>query len=230
MARVVKEAQERRAEILDAAQVFFYTKGYDETSIQDIIDAVKIAKGTFYHHFESKADLLDALIERLLVEPVARTEQIIERKDINALEKFQTFYREVGIWKMENKDFFWHLLEAMYRKENISLRYEARKRGNEMFKPLVARIIEEGVEEGLFSTDNPTDLADVVLVLCSGVSNALSEMLLEADEHPELMDAMERRWNLHERSLERVLGAPEGSLDLVDMELIEEFIVARPKS
>ena len=62
MARGVKEAERRRNEILDAAQHLFYSKGYDEPSIQEIIDAVGIAKGTFYHHFESKQELLDHLI------------------------------------------------------------------------------------------------------------------------------------------------------------------------
>ena len=65
MARTVKEPDIRRNEILDVAQQFFYTKGYEQTSVQDIIDQVGIAKGTFYHYFGSKVELLDELIERM---------------------------------------------------------------------------------------------------------------------------------------------------------------------
>ena len=54
MARTVKEPDVRRNEILDVAQQFFYTKGYEQTSVHDIIDQIGIAKGTFYHYFGSK--------------------------------------------------------------------------------------------------------------------------------------------------------------------------------
>ena len=66
MARTVKPPDVRRNEILDVAQRLFYTKGYRKTSVNDIIDEIDIAKGTFYHHFPSKQALLDALTDRVL--------------------------------------------------------------------------------------------------------------------------------------------------------------------
>ena len=85
MARVVKEAELRRSEILDAAQHLFYSKGYDETSIQDIIDAVGIAKGTFYHHFESKQELLDHLIDRMFGEVLVPLEMLVNEGEETAI-------------------------------------------------------------------------------------------------------------------------------------------------
>ena len=63
MARKVKEEDyaSRRNEILDAARTLVYTKGYEQMSIQDILDALKISKGAFYHYFDSKPALLEAL-------------------------------------------------------------------------------------------------------------------------------------------------------------------------
>ena len=63
--RVVKEAEERRSEILDVAEKLFCTKGYDNTSTNDILNQVGIARGTLYYHFKSKEDILDGMIERL---------------------------------------------------------------------------------------------------------------------------------------------------------------------
>ena len=75
MARIVnkEEYEIRRNEILDAAQRVVYTKGYDQMSIQDILAEVKISKGAFYHYFDSKQALLEALIERLVsqIQPAA---------------------------------------------------------------------------------------------------------------------------------------------------------------
>ena len=62
--RIVKEATERKNEILDAAAVLFMKKGFDNTSTNDILDAVGIARGTLYHHFKSKEEVMDALIDR----------------------------------------------------------------------------------------------------------------------------------------------------------------------
>lgn len=62
--RVIKDADVRKNEILDAATILFAEKGADHTSVADIMTAVGIAKGTLYHHFKSKEEIMDALIER----------------------------------------------------------------------------------------------------------------------------------------------------------------------
>ncbi|MFR5584142.1 MAG: TetR/AcrR family transcriptional regulator [[Clostridium] scindens] len=62
--RIVKEANERKNEILDAAAALFAQKGFDHTSTSEIMEAVGIAKGTLYHHFKSKESIMDAIIER----------------------------------------------------------------------------------------------------------------------------------------------------------------------
>ena len=63
--RIIKEAEERKNEILDVAGKLFGEKGYDATSTNDILKEIGIAKGTLYYHFKSKEDILDAMIERI---------------------------------------------------------------------------------------------------------------------------------------------------------------------
>ena len=63
--RIVKDAKERRNEILDVAERLFCEKGFDNTSTNDILAEIGIARGTLYYHFKSKEDILDAMIERL---------------------------------------------------------------------------------------------------------------------------------------------------------------------
>ena len=50
----MKKGDARRGELLAASEKLFYTKGYENTSVQDILDAVGFSKGGFYHHFDSK--------------------------------------------------------------------------------------------------------------------------------------------------------------------------------
>lgn len=56
----LKKGDARRGELLAAAEKLFYTKGYENTSVQDILDAVGFSKGGFYHHFDSKLAVLEA--------------------------------------------------------------------------------------------------------------------------------------------------------------------------
>ena len=63
MARVVKNAEDRRDEIIKAARELFETKDYDKSTMQDIMGKLNIAKGTIYHYFKSKQALLEAVVE-----------------------------------------------------------------------------------------------------------------------------------------------------------------------
>ena len=67
MARIVKEEvyAEKRNAILDVAQRLIYTKGYEQMTIQDMLDDLQISKGAFYHYFDSKQAVLEALVERM---------------------------------------------------------------------------------------------------------------------------------------------------------------------
>src|SRR4026209_3026106 len=95
MTRVVKEYAVRRDEILDAAQRIIYTKGYEQLTIQDILDSLQIAKGTFYHYFDSKRALLEALIERMMDQLVQLVTPIVDDLNLSALDKFQRFFATV---------------------------------------------------------------------------------------------------------------------------------------
>jgi AcrR family transcriptional regulator len=85
MARIIKKADERRTEILDAAQGLFMGRGYDATTVNDLITAVGISKGAFYHHFASKDDVLRALVWRVAEQGLAAVLPLFERNDLTPL-------------------------------------------------------------------------------------------------------------------------------------------------
>jgi AcrR family transcriptional regulator len=223
VARVVKEAELRRNEILDVAQQLFYSKGYDDTSIQEIIDAVGIAKGTFYHHFQSKQELLDHLIDRMFSQVLVSLEARVNDDTENAIEKLQELYLNIGIWKAENKEFFYELVEAFHRPENLTLRYTARNEACKRVAPLLTRIIRQGIDEGLFDTEYPDDIAEVILGMSTDLSNQTGELLLRVAEDPEAAAEIERVLDLAEDCTERLLGTSRGALTLFDKEVVREF-------
>ena len=64
-----------RKDIVEAADDLFYRYGYEHTSFSNIAEAVRISRGNFYHHFKTKDEILDAVIEARL----AATRQMLER-------------------------------------------------------------------------------------------------------------------------------------------------------
>lgn len=85
--RVVKEAEERKNEILDVAERLFGTKGFDNTSTNDILNEIGIARGTLYYHFKSKEDILDAMIDRMTGRLVEKAADIARKKEIPVLQR-----------------------------------------------------------------------------------------------------------------------------------------------
>ena len=85
--RVVKEAEERKEEILDAAEKLFAAKGFDNTSTGDILDAVGIARGTLYYHFKSKEEILDGVIGRITSRLIENAGEIVRKKELPVLER-----------------------------------------------------------------------------------------------------------------------------------------------
>ena len=126
MARIVKDPDVRRGEILDVAQKFFYQKGYEQTSVQDVITEIGIAKGTFYHYFSSKLDLLDAMIERMIEQTLQSLEPLVEDDQLSALEKFERFFSDIADWKIENKTFFLDIMNVWHKDENAILRQKVK--------------------------------------------------------------------------------------------------------
>ena len=101
MARVTKAYQERKSEIMDTAQMLFYTQGYDAVSVNLIIDTIGISKGTFYHYFSSKEELLDELVQRFTEDAIQNILPIVEDDSLNALEKLSLIYEKSGRFKLD---------------------------------------------------------------------------------------------------------------------------------
>ena len=88
MPRIVKAYDDRYAQFLDVAQELFYQKGYDQTSVQEIIAAMGVAKGLFYYYFRTKGDLLDAVIERMAAQTLQTLSPMLTDPTLDAQSKF----------------------------------------------------------------------------------------------------------------------------------------------
>ena len=116
--RVVKAADDRRAELLDVALQLFLTRGYERVAVQDITDAVRVAKGTFYHYFASKADLLAQVCERQTAALLAAAEPLVRDTPGDAAARLRAVIGlHVGLEAREPRDRRAVLARALRRRE-----------------------------------------------------------------------------------------------------------------
>jgi len=223
MARVLKGYDERLNELLDIAQGLFFQKGYENTPVNDIIEQAGVAKGTFYHYFKSKGELLDKLVDRWSRATLDRVSKLVERQDINALEKLNKFFITIRDYKLENLELMKMLMKVMYRDENLIMRYKMLQQSLKWLTPEFVKIIKQGIEEGHFNPADEVETAELIFSMSLSLSESTVKLLLEAEEKPENLDKIERRLKVYERSVERILGIPEGSFSVVERRIIEMF-------
>ena len=223
MARTVKDPDIRRNEILDVAQQFFYTKGYDQTSGQDIIDQVGIAKGTFYHYFGSKVELLDELIERIADQSMVVIEPVAMDDTLDAAAKYRQLFNVIAGWKAQSKAFLLDILRPFYADDNAVFRHKMQVAATKRIVPLLTRIIRQGVAEGAFDTDYPDEIGEIVVLILSSFSEGLAFMILQETSNGDLLPTAQKKLIVSQHAIERLLGAAEGSLPIMDIESLKPW-------
>ncbi len=223
MPRVVKEEEYaiKRAEIVDAALRMIYVKGFETMSIQDLLDDLKISKGAFYHYFDSKSALLEALIERIFSQVLSVVMAIVEDPTLPAMAKMHRYFDTVGQWKAERKEPLLAILRAWYSDENAILRQKMYERMTRDVGGWFATIVRQGIAEGVFTTPYPDQVGSMSTGLIQGLGDGMARLLLE----PELGrgHAQEARTMIAalNDALERLLGAPTGSITTMSPALID---------
>jgi AcrR family transcriptional regulator len=223
VARVVKEHEVRKNEILDTSYALIYRVGYEQTTIEAIIGEMGIAKGTFYHYFKSKLDLLDSLVERMTDRIVEKSRAVIESNE-NALQKFRDLFEIGGAVKLEHREMLVPALKYLFSDENLIARHRTMRKAIEKLAPVYAAIIRQGVSEGVFDTPYPDDVVELILGMGYAFGELTAKLIFELDKKPENIKILERKLRMHEHTMERILGAEEGSLKLYDWQLIERFV------
>ncbi|MGG3892155.1 TetR/AcrR family transcriptional regulator [Metabacillus fastidiosus] len=158
--RITKEPEERKTEIIDAAEELFLTKGYYKTTIIDILQKVGIAKGTFYYHFQSKEEVMDAIVMRFINKGVENAKVIASNPDLTAPEKlFQILMSpQPGT---ENKQ---QMVDQFHQVNNAEMHQKSLVETILKLTPILTAVIEQGIEEGVFKTPYPRETVEFLLV------------------------------------------------------------------
>ncbi|MGG5317452.1 TetR/AcrR family transcriptional regulator [Enterococcus sp. AZ072] len=199
--RIVKEHETRRTEIIDTAEQLFLTKGYEKATINDILKQIGIAKGTFYHYFKSKEEVLDAVIMRV-VDTDRLIAQEVLKADGRSIDKLLLFLQKQSAANNEQKS---DLLDQFQHTENALMKQRALEGTLRYVCPVLAEILEEGNQRGEFSAVYPLES---VQFLIAGIQSLSDERVIGED-----LEIMQRKLFSFVEFIFRILGINEADLD-----------------
>ncbi len=223
--RSVKAPEERRSELIAAAQRLFYTRGYNNTSVSDIVRDVGVAQGTFYYYFDSKTAVLRALVEEMVADSQVMLHEIVVDESLSAIPKWQQVIKTASGWKLERKEQMLAVNRMLFMEENFLLRHTLITASSKMIARELALIIAQGVEEAVFDTGQPLETAEMVMALIFSLSDGISELIFSSlDPTDDQVSRVMRRIMAVQTGIERLLGAPPGSLPIMDEETLRAWV------
>jgi len=223
--KVEEDYVARRNEILDVALRLLYCKGYERMTIQDILDELQISKGAFYHYYDSKAEVLNALIERMAVEQVEPLFiSIVNDPHLTALQKLQCYFDTGVTWKTAKKDLMIELVKIWYSDENALARQKMLATMERHTTPWFGEIIRQGNKEGVFKVLYPEYAPSIIINLVQPLGDAFAQMLLSEEvKGDHILQKAKALIATYNDAMERFLGAPKGSIHLMDTNMLKEW-------
>jgi AcrR family transcriptional regulator len=216
MPRVIKHPEIRRAEILDQAFRIFLERGYDNTSLNEVILKAGLSKGMFYHHFPSKEALLAALFERMTEQNYEAIRPALSDGEVDPRIRLQNVLDRVNEIRLRNVELNRPIFTSLLRPESQMLHQGIVDAWTARLRPILTQIIEEGVENGAFNTFDPEGVADMVLQLTAGTKEVIFRGMSAKTvaEREREADHLAKRLKLHALALSRILGLADDSFTI----------------
>lgn len=201
--RIVKNAEERKMEILDTAEHLFETQGFDNTSTNDILNEIGIARGTLYYHFKSKEEILDAIISRLTRQLLEKAKKLIEKKNVPLSQQLTLIMLKLNV---SCGNFNHKILEQVHKPQNALMHQKIQAHLLSELTPLISTLIKEGIAQGIYQTDYPEEVAEMLFLY----ANTIFDDLTEHSEEEKQKNTAAFVFNL-----ERLLKMEQGSIKTI---------------
>jgi AcrR family transcriptional regulator len=206
----------RRDAFLDVAQRFVQTKGFDAMSIQDVLDELDASKGAFYHYFDSKQALLEAVVERFADAALVTIAPVLIDANLPAIRKLERIFSGIASFKAQQKEFVLGIIEVWNSDGNAIVREKLRRLTVNRLVPLLSVVIEQGIKEGAFAAQSPGETAMVLTSLMLGFQQQANDLFIARQAGTIGFDVVQRSVAANTEAYERILGIPKGSLTIID--------------
>jgi AcrR family transcriptional regulator len=212
---MAKKGTALKNKIIETAHLFFSEKGYDKTSVNDIINKLGISKGAFYHYFNSKDDVLDAIILGYTAEAVDMMYEIVYDPKLNGLEKYIKMFKETQAKREKNAERFSFLIKLFLKEDNLLFRHRYTEKILELTKPPFILILQQGVKEGLFVINHPEETAELIIRLGNIYRTKIAVLSLTLNDNPNNLLKIQGIIEFMQDTVERLVGVQSGTLNII---------------
>lgn len=157
-----KHPEETIKKILDVSMKLFMERGYDKTTLSDIMKAAGLSKGAIYHHFASKADILIRICDRIGEENAAQLAEIRDDRRLNGQQKLKEVFRASLL--TENQKTMVDILPTLTDNPQF-LALEVKSIYEEAVPDYILPIVREGIEDGSIRAEHPKETAEMLITL-----------------------------------------------------------------
>jgi AcrR family transcriptional regulator len=218
--------------LLDRAAGLFLQRGYENVSLNDLIADAGVSKGAFYHWFPSKDALVAALAERSARDAFAGVADAAAACEGDALDRLNAVLRagfDINMTMTGPEQLA--AMPSLLRPDNAHLYGRILSVEQALYRPLLTRLISDGVSDGVFDTFDPEGVADMIYGLAARTSSNIVDVLDAADAsaRDHAIDALTTRFRLHGLAVDRILGLPDGSITTLTRAEVEAMVDALPR-
>jgi len=159
MIRTVKPPEVRRAELLDTAERIFRLRGYAASTVEEIVREADVAKGTFYHYFTTKEEVLEALATRMVEGMAKGLSRIVSDQSLAPMDKLQRMFAKMQQAGAASRG----VVDDLHRNGNRALHERNNVEIVRVLGPLFADVIEEGKLAGTFNVDDAVSTVQFIM-------------------------------------------------------------------
>lgn len=188
----MKKGERTKLELLKIAYNMFLAKGYENTSIDAIIKEAKIAKGTYYYHFDGKEKMLEEVIQMMLDDYTYRADEILKsnltlaEKAIGIITAFKPNADELPI------------VDTLNHQDNLIMHNKINRQLTERIVPMLSEIVAEGVKQGSLN--------------CEDIPTRIKILMITSSELFDSMEFSSKDVDVFLDIVEKVLGAKSGTM------------------
>ena len=214
MARKKGGQIDTRGALIEAAWALFQLHGYDGTSVDAIVQRASLSKGTFFHYFATKTDLLEAVCDHVSAPPWAAVADQVADRSRPAPARLRLLLEAMREWRIRHSGFLVDLYRALARPENTLLLVRLAARQDQALHRALVEILEDGNRAGAFSVPDAEEMAGLVCAVVRSAGDRSLQQVAAAGTpgDPRLRAAVARRGNTAAIAIERMLEMPARSL------------------
>lgn len=214
----MKKGDIRKQEILNTAEALFCKNGYEQTSIQDILNEIHSSKGSFYHHFPSKESLLESICRNRAEQAYMITEQNMKQND-DAVACLEMLLSGMIPLCHEKIGFLLMMLPVFSMPEGRTVKVSYSEALTDMFKDAVMYYLQKGHQSGMLFCTNPKKTTDLIMVIMNDLWIRICDTIVAFEgknQDPDLSELL-GTVDLYRFTIEKILSLPYGSLSLADI-------------